>query len=97
MTNDKHSADARTFTEKIEVAGKNLVGTIQKLLTDASVRNIIIRNAQGRQLLSIPMLVGVGGGALAVLVVPWLTAVAVIGGVIAKVKVEVVRTDGPEH
>ena len=95
MIRDKHHADDRSFTEKIEVAGENLVGTVKGLMSDATVRRIIIRNGDGRQLMSIPLTVGIIGGAAAVLIAPVLSAVAVIGGAVAKLKLEVVRENKP--
>jgi len=93
MVKDSHSADGKNnFTEKIEVAGENLASTVKNLMQDANVRRIIIRNADGRQLMSIPLAVGVAGGALAIFIAPVISAVAVIGGAVAKLKVEVVRT-----
>lgn len=93
MVKDSHSADGKnSFTEKIEVAGENLASTVKNLMQDANVRRIIIRNADGRQLMSIPLAVGVAGGALAIFIAPVISAVAVIGGAVAKLKVEVVRT-----
>lgn len=97
MVNDKFSADKKnSFTERIEVVGESLVGMVKNLMADASVRRIVIRNAQGKQLLSIPMVVGVAGGALAVLMAPVLSLVAVIGGAVAKLKLEIVRTGEPD-
>lgn len=93
MVKDSHSADGKNnFTEKIEVAGENLASTVKNLMQDANVRRIIIRNADGRQLMSIPLAVGIAGGALAIFIAPVISAVAVIGGAVAKLKVEVVRT-----
>lgn len=92
MVTDSHRADgSRNFTEKIEVAGEQLTSTVKGLMKDASVRRIIIRNADGRQLMSIPLAAGIAGGAIAVLWSPVLAAVAVIGGAVAKLKLEVVR------
>lgn len=97
MVKDKYRADGgRTFTEKIEVAGEQLSSTVKNLMSDASVRRIVIRNGDGRQLVSIPMAAGVAGGAAAILFAPMLSLVAVIGGAVAKLKLEIVR-DQPRH
>ncbi|MDI9629320.1 MAG: DUF4342 domain-containing protein [Acidobacteriota bacterium] len=98
MVKDTHSADGKNdFTEKIEVAGQNLLSTVKNLMSDASVRRIVIRNAEGRQLISIPLVVGIAGGALGIFMAPVLSAVAVIGGAVAKLKVEIVRTGEPRN
>ena len=88
---------ADDFTEKIEIAGENLVATVKNLMSDARVRRIIIRNADGRQLISIPLGVGVAGGAVAIFMAPVLSAVAVIGGAVARLKLEIVRTGEPRN
>ena len=98
MVKDTHSADSTNdSTEKIEIAGENLVATVKNLMSDARVRRIIIRNADGRQLISIPLAVGVAGGAVAIFMAPVLSAVAVIGGAVARLKLEIVRTGEPRN
>lgn len=97
MTQDKHSADRNSFTEKVEIVGSSLVATVKNLMADASVRRVVIRNAEGRQLLSIPMTAGIAGGAVAILLAPLMSALAVLGGAVAKLKLEIVRTGEPKH
>ena len=98
MVKDTHSADSTNdFTEKIEIAGENLVATVKNLMSDARVRRIIIRNADGRQLIRIPWAVGGAGGAVATFMAPGLSAVAVIGGAVARLKLEIVRTGEPRN
>ncbi len=95
MVQDKYRADgSRPFNEKIEVAAGQLMATIKSLTSDASVRRVIIRNAEGRQLVSFPLTVGIAGGAVALLMAPVLSAVAVLGGAAAKLKVEIIRNNG---
>lgn len=86
---------ARTLTERIEVTGDQLVRTIKKLYNDADARRVIIRDAHGRELLSVPLTIGLAGGALTMFTAPVLAAVAAIGGVMAKVHLEIERDDRP--
>lgn len=86
MTNDR-----RGFTERIEVSGEQLVAKIKELYRDASARSVIVRDRSGRQLLKIPLAVGVAGGAFAVITAPVLTAVAAIGGKLARVSLDIER------
>ncbi|WOP18164.1 DUF4342 domain-containing protein [Raineyella sp. LH-20] len=81
----------RTFIEKVEVAGDQLARTIKKLYSDADARRVIIRNAEGRELLSVPLTIGLAGGALAVVTAPVLAAAAAIGGTLAKVHLDIER------
>ena len=67
------------------------------IVDDIDLNRIIIRNADGRQLISIPLAVGVAGGAVAIFMAPVLSAVAVIGGAVARLKLEIVRTGEPRN
>ncbi|PJF22789.1 MAG: hypothetical protein CUN56_04240 [Phototrophicales bacterium] len=85
----------RTITEELEVAGSQLVSRIKALINQGNIRRIIIRNADDKVLLDMPLTVGaVGGGALFLLAGPQmilLGAVAAIAAVFTRVKVEIVR------
>ena len=83
----------RTFTEEIEIAGSQLVEWIQNLLKDGNVRQIRIMAPGGQILLEAPMTVGVIGGGAVVLAAPWLAILGALAGLVAHVKIEVVRTD----
>ena len=87
----------RTLTERIEVTGDQLARTIKKLYNDADARRVIIRDAHGRELLSVPLTIGLAGGALTMFTAPVLAAVAAIGGAMAKVHLEIERDDRPPH
>lgn len=92
MVQDNHSADGKkTFTERIDVSGEQLVNTIKSLFEDASAKRVTIRSHEGKELLSIPLAFGVAGGALAFLMAPLLSTVAVIGGAMARLTLEVER------
>lgn len=81
----------KTFNEELEVAGSQLVERIKELIQEGNVRRLIIRDQEGRTLLEIPLTIGaVAGGALLVFY-PLLAGLAVIGGLVAKVRVEIVR------
>jgi hypothetical protein len=83
------------LTERIEVTGDQLVRTIKKLYNDADARRVIIRDVHGRELLSVPLTIGLAGGAFTVFAAPVLAAVAAIGGVMAKVRLDVERDERP--
>ena len=85
----------RKFTERIEVAGEELVDQIKTLYKDANAKRVIIRDQKDRELLSVPLTLGVAGGAIAVLGAPVLAAVAAIGGAVARVRLDVERQDPP--
>lgn len=89
------NGQGRTFNEELEVAGNQLVERVRELIEEGNVRRLIIRNPEGRTLLEIPLTIGaVASGAL-LLFYPVLAGLAVIGGLVARVKIEIVR-DEPE-
>jgi len=85
----------RTWTEEIEVAGKDLVDRIKELVSAGNVRKVILRTPDGKMLLEIPLTAGAVAGGVVVLVAPVLAALGAMAALLAKVKVEVVRTDAP--
>jgi hypothetical protein len=88
---DPESGERRTFTEELEVAGNQLVERVRELIEQGNVRRLTIRNSDGRTLLEIPLTVGVvAGGALAIFY-PVLAGLAVIGGLVARLRIEIVR------
>lgn len=64
---------------EIKVAGDKLKETLKKLIREGNVRRVIIRNANGRTLLDMPLNAGVAGIVLA----PFWIAVA---GIVALAK-----------
>lgn len=86
----------RTWTQRFEVNGEELSDQIKKLYDDASAKREVIRDQEGSELLAVPLTVGVAGGAITVLAAPVLAAVAAIGGVAAKVRLDVERVGEPE-
>ncbi len=57
-------ADEKTFTEEIKVSGAQLVETVKKLLHEANIRRIIIKNEKGESLLEIPVTIASVGALL---------------------------------
>lgn len=105
MTNDdsqitpkqKSSSNGQnTFNEELEMAGSQLVERVRELVAEGNVRRLIIRNPEGRTLLEVPLTVGaVAGGALVFIAGPMLAALVLLGALVARVRVEIVR-DEPE-
>lgn len=87
---------AQSFTERIELAGDQLVSTITGLVKDSTVRRIVIRDQNDKELFAVPMPAGVAIGGLAVLAAPTLAAIGAITALVTKVHLDIVRTDvGP--
>ena len=83
----------RTFTERIETTGGELVDRVKELARQADTRRVIIKDQDDKELMSLPLSWGLAGGAVAVFAAPLLAAVAALGGAMANVRLEVERTD----
>jgi phage terminase large subunit-like protein len=94
MTDSKNVWE--TFTEEVEVAGHQLVDEINRLIAEGNVRKLQIRSKQGDIVLNIPLTAGAVAGGVFVLAAPWLAVIAAIAGVLASVKLEIVREATPE-
>lgn len=76
--------------EELQVVGEQLVGKVKELVHESNVRRIIIKQ-EGHTILEIPLVVGVAG----VLIAPVWAAIGVLGALIAKCSIEVIRADSP--
>lgn len=90
-TSEQPEGEKKVYVEEREVRGGQLLDTVEKLLHESTVRRIRIKNKAGRVVLDIPVWVAAVGGATAVIAVPIIAAVGVIGGLLAGVKVEIER------
>lgn len=86
----------KSFTEEIEVAGHQLVEKITQLIKDGNVRLIRVKSDKGDVYLEIPLTVGALTGGVVALAAPWLVILGGVAGLLAKVKLEIVRNDPPE-
>jgi len=69
------------------------VERVKELVAKGNVRRVIVRNEEGDVLMEIPLTAGVVvGGALA-LAYPLLAALGAVGALVARVRVDIVRTD----
>ena len=87
----------RTWTEEIEVAGAELVDRIKELVKAGNVRRVILRTPDDKLLLELPLTAGAVAGGVVVLIAPVLAALGAMAALLAKVKIQVVRTDKPDH
>ena len=89
---DEKKPGWKTFTEEIEVTGQQLLETINRLIAEGNVRKLNIKSESGDVFLSVPLTGGAIAGGILVLGAPWLAIVAGVAGMLAKVKLEVVRS-----
>jgi len=93
MDQDNDGKDDSSFTERITVAGSELLDTIKRLIKAGNVRKVILWNESGKKLLEIPLTAGVAIGSAALILAPFMAAIAAIVGVAAKVRVEVIKDE----
>lgn len=84
-----------TFTEKIQVAGADVVERVKELVAEGNVRRIVLRNDEGKTLLTVPMNLGAAVSGVAVLAAPLVVVLGVVAGMLARVTIEVERTEMP--
>ena len=77
---------------EIKVAGSQLVDRVRDLIEEGNVRRIVIRRGD-KTLLEIPLTVGVGAGAAAVLVSPVLAALGAFAALVSEITIVVERED----
>jgi hypothetical protein len=90
MTEEKKNP-WRTLVEEIEVSGQHLLSEINKLIAEGNVRKLIIKTDDGHIFLTIPLTAGAVAGGVLTLGAPWLALLAAVAGLVARVKIEVVR------
>lgn len=75
---------AKAATEKISVAGNELIKTIQSLLREAAVRKITVQDKDGRTLVEFPLYAGVlgvffaGSWTVLALIAAWFAEVSIL-------------------
>jgi|SRR5215510_4777217 hypothetical protein len=74
------------------VTGDGLVGKVKEIIHDARVRRIVVKDEKGRILLSIPVTWSAAGAVAMITLAPWLAALGVIAGFVARCKIEVEKS-----
>jgi hypothetical protein len=95
MTDDKKNA-WKTFAEEIEVSGQHLLAEINRLIAEGNVRKLIVKTDDGHIFLTIPLTAGAVAGGVLTLGAPWLALLAAVAGLVARVRIEVVREETGE-
>jgi hypothetical protein len=95
MSDDKKNA-WKTFAEEIEVSGQHLLAEVNRLITEGNVRKLIVKTDDGHIFLTIPLTAGAVAGGVLTLGAPWLALLAAVAGLVARVKIEIVREPDTE-
>ena len=78
---------ATTSREKIEVKGGRLVAKVKELIHEGNIRRIIIKDADGKTAMEVPVTVGVAG----FFVAPTMAAIGALAALAADYSIEVER------
>lgn len=81
------------WREELEMAGNQLVERVKELIAEGNVRRLIIRNADDKIMLEIPLTAGVAVGGVVTLLSPVIAALGALAALIAHVKVQVIREE----
>jgi hypothetical protein len=92
---DETKSPWKTFAEEIEVSGQHLLAEINKLIAEGNVRKLVVKTDDGHIFLTIPLTAGAVAGGVLTLGAPWLALLAAVAGIVARVKIEVVRDAEP--
>ena len=86
-------SEQRTWTEQIEIAGRDLVERVKELIAGGNVTRLIIRGPNDELRLEIPLTAGVAVGGVLTVFAPLLAALGAMAALLTKVKIEIVRTE----
>ena len=78
--------------KEFKVHAKDLLNKIEEIIKEGNVRRIIIKDADGKPYLEIPLSIGVIGAIAA----PVVTAIGALAGVVANFTVEIVKKEDEE-
>jgi Domain of unknown function (DUF4342)/zinc-ribbon domain len=75
-----------------DVSAGGLIGKVKEIVRDARVKRIVVKDEKGRLLLSIPVTWGTAGAVAMITLAPWLAALGVIAGIVARCRLEVEKS-----
>ena len=92
----EHGKDRwKEFTEEVETSGQRLIEEVTRLIAQGNVRRLRVRSANDDVVLEVPLTGGAVVGGVVVLAAPWLAILGALAGLVAKVRIEVVRNEPP--
>ena len=84
------------ITERVTLAGTELVDYVKGLIQEGNVRRLIIRKPDGDVLLEVPLTAGIAVSGALTLMAPVLAALGALAALVAKVQVDIVRSSGED-
>ena len=83
-------SEEKTRTEEFRISGDELMSKVKELLHEGNIRRLIVKDDDGKVLVSIPFTVGVVGA----LVAPQAVALGAIAALLTRCTLVVERTEG---
>ncbi len=77
---------------KTRVAGQDLLRKVKEIVREGNVRKIVLRDDKGKQLLELPLTLGLVGIAVA----PLWAVLGTVGAVALNYTIEIIRKEEPE-
>jgi hypothetical protein len=84
------------ITERVTIAGADLVDYVKGLIQEGNIRRLIIRKPDGDVLLEVPLTAGIAVSGAIALMAPVFAALGAMAALVAKVQVDIVRNDDSE-
>jgi len=88
--------EIRDWTQDMEASESDLPGRARQLLAQGNARRFLLRNAQDEVLLDLPLTPTLILGGVATFAFPTVAAIAAIGALFAKLKVDIERVEDSE-
>jgi len=76
--------------EEIKVKGNQMIDKVREIIEEGNARRILIKK-DGRTVMEIPLAVGVGGAAAAILLAPTLAAIGAFASLVSDIRLVVER------
>lgn len=80
--------------QEVKVKGSQLVEKVREIMEEGNARSLSIKK-DGKTVFTVPLSVGVGGAAAAVLLHPTLAAIGAFAALVTDVSIEVERVERP--
>jgi hypothetical protein len=82
----------REWTEEFKVAGKEVISTIEGLIDDTSIRRIVVKRGD-KELVEIPLVVGLAGLGAGIVLAPVYAALGIVAALALDCSILVVRSE----
>ena len=94
-SNQENKGRWKTFTEEVEVAGHQLMDEVTRLVAEGNVRKLRVRSEHSDVVFEVPLTASAVVGGVFVLAAPALAVLGALAGLLARVKIEIVRNVDP--